>query len=144
VSAILLAWATKLLARPMLLAGLLAGVLAGVSTIHHRIVVDGGMRKTITSLQQDIASHDVTIATLHRDIAQERLNVGTLTARVREQNNAIALMQLRATEADTAASLAAVRAFNQGRSAADALRAPTTTVAPGDAAMNGWLVERFK
>lgn len=123
--------------------GLLSAVLfVGMQWKHTREVHQ--LEAQIAGYEQTIQSKDASIANLHISVTQERLNVSTLTAQVREQNHAILLMQAKAKEAETEASIAAVRAFNDGRAAAEKLRQPTTTIAPGHAAMNDWLAERVK
>ncbi len=84
------------------------------------------------------------------EMSELRAQVGTLQAGAAEmkgtvdkQNQEIDAIEAKARQIATNATLAAVRQMQQGQAAAEALRAPTTTVKPGADDMNAWLRERL-
>lgn len=139
--ALLLTYGAKLLARPALLVGLTSALTIGwLQWSHSREV--GRLEKDIAAItaQRDTeARQKLEFKAALSDVTASRDH---LAAEVRRQNDAIGAMQRAAEQRATEASLAAVRAFNQGRASAEALRQPTTTVAPGHDAMNEWLKAR--
>lgn len=141
--ALLLGLGGKLLARPALLAGVVGLSIFGIREWqHHREAND--FRAEI-SRQQGLfdAEHIRRLDTLTA-LQGSQQTVLTLQADITKQNAAIASLQTQMRAKELEAGLAATRAFTKGQAAAEALRQPTSTVKPGNEAMNVWLAERFK
>lgn len=119
----------------------LAGVLAGALWYHQHEI--GERDDLIAERDKTIATRDITIANQALSISAERLSVTKLQAAVDVSNHTIEEQALRLKAVQLTASAAASQAFTKGMAAAEALRAPTSTVQPGHAAMNDWFAERF-
>jgi hypothetical protein len=138
----LLSIGAKLLARPAVLAAVIGALVFGIREFQHWREV-GGLEKQIAELTSQRNDQERQKLEFKAALSDVTANRDALAADLRRQNDAVGLLQLKAKEQETVASLAAVRAFNQGRAAAEALRQPTTVIAPGHEPMNTWLAERF-
>ena len=119
------------LMRPVVMVGIVAAALTGALWIQSN-------RNEKERLKAEAA------------ISELRAQIGTLTAsgekmagEIQNQNHEIDRIEAKAKQIATNASLAAIRQIQQGQAAADALRAPTSTVPPGANEMNAWLRERL-
>jgi hypothetical protein len=71
-----------------------------------------------------------------------RNNRDNLAADLRRQSDAVGRLSIELKAAEQASTVTALRALERGRAEAEALRQPTSTVAPGHEAMNEWLKAR--
>jgi len=120
-----------------------SAVVIGVLQLQHWWTVRS-LRGEITDLTQALALEKAATADLKVGLSDVQANRDTLTSRLREQGRAVEQWQVRAKLAESAAALAATRATQAGRAQSEALRAPTTTVAPGHEALNEWLRMRLQ
>lgn len=102
-----------------------------------------GLEKQIATLTASLEAEQVANAQLRVSLADVQANRDAWVARTREQSRAIELLQATAQAAEAKAALASARALAAGLKTSAALRAPTTQVPPGHAAMNGWLQAQF-
>lgn len=102
-----------------------------------------GLRKDIAAAEQQRDEQLRQKLEFKAALADVTANRDALASEIRRQNEAIAQLQLAKTAAERSAALAAVRALEAGKTVANDLRAPTTTVKPGNVPMNEWLAARF-
>lgn len=140
--ATLLAIGAKLLARPAVLIGIVGALAFGIREFVHwrevRSLTAENAREVAVRQQETHAKLEALAA-----LANVQRDNTALRSKFDEQNLAIENLQRARTAEQRAAALEAVRALQRGREEAEALRQPTTTVRPGNAAMNEWLRERF-
>lgn len=128
-------WA-KLLAAPAIFKVALAGVLiAGVMGAAWGWQIKG-KNNTIRSLTTE--RNDAIASGAACEVSKSQME-----AAITKQNAEVKALKLKAERAQSAAAAAALRALQLGEATADDLRKPTSTVPPGDGAMNAWLKERF-
>lgn len=102
-----------------------------------------GLNDRIERLEVALALEKGATADLRVALSDVQGNRDKLVATIEDQNASIELMKVEARRAEVAADLRVARATALAKEAARDLRAPTTRVAPGHAAMNQWLQERF-
>lgn len=132
----------KLLARPGAIVAILA--VAGFGWIqfdHWRQV--RGLESQIAAITQERDAETRAKLETQAALSDVTANRNQLAGEVRRQNEAIGLLSTKAKALESQATVSALRAIEAGKTKADALRAPTSTVPPGNAAMNTWLQERF-
>lgn len=117
--------------------------LVGALQVRHWIQVRG-LEREIATVTQALDREKAATADLRVAVSDVQANRDRLSAAIREQNDSIALMQAAAKAAASAADARVARALRQGVEEAAGLRRPETRVPPGHAAMNEWLVERFR
>jgi len=121
---------------------IVAAVILGAVHARHWWV-ERGLRAEIATVTVDRDQQRAAVAEMKIAIADVSANRDRLASTVRSQNEAIAVLEQRAKAAETAAALRAVRVVSRGREEADALRAPKSTVRPGNDAMNAWFQQQF-
>lgn len=131
-----------LLARPAILVGVGAGALLAAFWIQD-VFEDRGFRKQIETLTKQVETMQLTYAQLQVSEQAEKTNVANLSAQIEQMNARLDAMNARARQIEASANLRVARALRAGEEAAKELRAETTRVPPGDAAMNSWLTERL-
>jgi hypothetical protein len=141
--ALLLGLGGKLLARPSALLGIAAAIGFVWLKVDHVREVRWLEKELVVIAQQRDAETGAKLE-YKSALAEVTFNRDQLALEVRRQNEAIAALVTEAKARESAATVAAVRALRAGEKSADDLRAPTSTVPHGDAAMNSWLQERFK
>lgn len=135
----MIAW---LLAKPLVLLGLGAVLVLGVRETQHFFTIRS-LRGDITRLEMVLDQERTAAAAFKVALATVESNRATLESIIREMNARLDTLQARARQVEAAANLRVARALRAGEAQAAALRAETTRVPPGHAAMNQWLTERI-